>query len=476
MLDQRQSRPIETTALQGFARKLRENPDLRAALKAGLIGADIQVPGPFGPHKLLYADYVASGRALRQVEDFVLENILPYYANTHTEDSYCGSHMTRMREEARGIILEKCHGNVEDHAVIFSGSGATLALNKLVHLFGIREALAAGAQVTVLVGPYEHHSDLLPWRESGAEVIEIAESPDGGPDPDHLRAVLARVTGQVIAAFSAASNVTGIGTDIAGITRIVKQASGRIVWDYAGGAPYLPIDLLPEGEQIDAIALSPHKFIGGPGASGVLIVRRDAVSATRPSFPGGGTVRFVNDRAQDYHTRIEDREEGGTPNIVGDIRAALVIMAKDALGQDFITARNAELTRRGVEVWGKHPTIKLLGGPRTDHLPIFSFILDDASGERFDHQLFTRALSDLYGIQTRAGCACAGPYVHRLLGISPDASDQLRAEILAGDDSNRPGFVRLNFSVLMSDQEVEFILNAVSELADRFSEVTESYR
>jgi selenocysteine lyase/cysteine desulfurase len=475
MFDHSQTPPAGMTRLQAFEAGLRALPDLRATLKSGLIGADIEIPGPEGPRKLVYADYVASGRALRQVEDFVLDHVLPYYANTHTEASFCGAYMTRMREAARRIILDHAGGTPETHAVVFAGSGATHALNMLVHLFGIPAALARGEQVHVLVGPYEHHSNLLPWRESGATVIEIAEADTGGPDPDHLQAVLDTVTGQgpVIAAFSAASNVTGIGADVIGITRIVKRAGGRIVWDYAGGAPYLPVDMCPDGAEIDAIALSAHKFVGGPGASGVLILRRGAVEAARPHRPGGGTVAFVNGQTQDYLSRLEEREEGGTPNIVGDIRAGLVMIVKAALGQDFITRRNADLVRRALAAWADHPALTLLGGPRDDRLPIFSFIVRARDGAPFDYQRFTAQLSERYGIQARGGCACAGPYVHKLLGITPAASDRLRAEILAGDESHKPGFVRLNFSVLMSDAEVDFVLHSVAELAEAFAAGTE---
>lgn len=477
MFDQHKTQSTEITALKSFEQDLRSYPDIQAGLKAGLVGKDIEIPGPFGPRKLVYADYVASGRALMQVEQFVMESVLPFYANSHTEASFCGGYMTRMREEARQVILDKCGGNLSEHAVVFAGSGATLALNKLVHLLGVREALGRGEQVHVLVGPYEHHSNLLPWRESGAQVIEIDEAATGGPDSDHLRKVLGELAGKgpVIAAFSAASNVTGIGCDVAAITRIVKQAGAKIIWDYAGGGPYLPIDMLPEDIAIDAIALSPHKFLGGPGASGVLIVRRDAVVADKPSFPGGGTVAFVNDQVHDYLSRIEDREEGGTPNIVGDIRASLVMIVKDVLGQDFITRRNAELTRRVINAWKDIPGIRLLGGPRLDRLPILSFVAVDPEGQPIDYQLFTRALSDCYGIQARGGCACAGPYVHRLLSIDQAYSDRLRSEILAGDESHKPGFIRLNFSVLMRDADADFILQSVADLFSNFEKVAKSY-
>lgn len=464
------------TTLGQFEQQLRDQPDPVASLRAGLIGKGLTIDGRFGPRPLLYADYVASGRALEQVEQVILRDVLPYYANSHTEASYCGGTMTRLREEARTVILNKCGGNTASHAVVFAGSGATAGLNKLVHLFGLRTALAAGQPVHVLVGPYEHHSNLLPWRESGATVIEIDEAATGGPDADHLREVLGDLPsgGMAIGAFSAASNVTGLGADIPTITRIVKSAGGRVVWDYAGAGPYLPIDMTPDGAAIDAIVTSPHKFIGGPGASGVLILRRDAVTSSKPSLPGGGTVAFVNGQQHDYLSRIEDREEGGTPNIVGDIRAALVFIVKDVLGQDFITQRNAELTKRALVALQAIPGLALLGGARWDRLPIFSFLRDGPG--HFDYQLFTRAISDLHGIQMRGGCACAGPYVHRLLQIGDSESEKLRQKILQGDDSGKPGFVRFNLSVLMSDDEVDTILPGIADLMNRWDSVTALYQ
>lgn len=461
--------------LDRFRNSLSELPDVAAAIHDGQIGSDATITGPFGHQKLIYADYVASGRALRQIESFVMDEVLPYYANSHTEASFCGSYITRMREHARRVILASVGGNAADHAVIFTGSGATGALNRLVHLFGICQALAGGQQVYVLVGPYEHHSNLLPWRESGATVIEIDEADGGGPDLNHLCKVLAQVAdkGPLIGAFSAASNVTGVCTDIAPVSRLIKAAGGQMAWDFAGGAPYLPIELSPD---IDAISLSAHKFIGGPGASGILVIRRDAVRSKIPGNPGGGTVIFVNNKIHDYTQKLEEREEGGTPNIIGDIRAALVFMVKDAIGQEFITKQNAELTRRAFAAWGGNPHIELLGVNRKTRLPILSFIIHDDAGGLVDYDLFTRLLSDKYGIQARGGCACAGPYVHRLLHIDEARSNQLRTEILAGNASHKPGFIRLNLSYLMEDTEVEFILKSVVELAATFEDFAGVYR
>ena len=461
--------------LTRFEDQLRAVPDPRAALRDGLIGADMRIDTPAGRRKLIYADYVASGRALAQIEDFLRHEVLPFYANSHTETSHCGAFITGLREEARRAVARLCGADPHDHAVIFSGGGATAGLNQLVHLLGIPGALAQGVPVTVLTGPYEHHSNILPWRESGARVRALPEAPGGGPDMAALDAALARHGaggGRVVVAISAASNVTGIMADVAAVTALVKRRGAIMVWDYAAGAPYMPMTMQPADDAgADAIVFSPHKFIGGPGASGVLIVRRDAVRATRPYRPGGGTVAFVNDAHHDYLPDLEHREEGGTPDALGDIRAALALIVKDVIGQPFIDARNRELTARAFAAWGDDAQVGLLAGGHRDRLPIFSFLPRCGDGAA-DPGAFTRALSDRHGIQARGGCACAGPYAHRLLGIDSDRSARIRAGILAGREDEKPGFVRLNFSVLMDDDTVNHILEAVSDLAADWAATT----
>ncbi|MBX3581057.1 MAG: aminotransferase class V-fold PLP-dependent enzyme [Rhizobiaceae bacterium] len=446
--------------LADFADGLRRD-DPVIELRHGLVGSDAMVDGPFGPKPLLYADYVASGRALMQVERFMLERVLPFYANSHTEASYCGGLITRLRRDARATI-GACCGATSDHAVIFAGSGATAGINRLVNLFDV------GPQALVIIGPYEHHSNILPWRESGAELIELPEAADGGPDITAFQAALdgAAPGRRVVCAFSAASNVTGITADVARITRMANAAGARVIWDYAGGAPYLKISIQPAADAaIDAIVVSPHKFLGGPGASGVLIVRRDAVLRDGPSWPGGGTVRFVSPTAHDYSTSVEAREEAGTPNVVGDIRAALAFIVKEAIGEERMARRNDELAARAFAAWLPVPQIELLGSRSAHRLPIFSFRVRDGRGGYVHQQLVTRMLSDRFGIQARGGCACAGPYVHRLLGIGDDESEAIRKAIIAGEETTKPGFTRLNFSVLLSDDKVEFILRSVAELA-----------
>jgi selenocysteine lyase/cysteine desulfurase len=459
-------RTAEPASLAAFCRDL-AGPDLAGRLRAGLIGDTALVDGPFGRHPLVYADYVASGRALRQVEHFMLEAVLPYYANSHTRASYCGEFITGLRAEARATIARLCGAN-EHHAVIFTGAGATAGLNRLAALFGLAQAAARGARPLVLIGPYEHHSNILPWRESGAEVAEIPEAAAGGPDLDALER---RLTGAgrarlVVGSFSAASNVSGILTDVVAVTRLLKRFGALSVWDYAGAGPYLPIAMTPAPDApIDAVVVSAHKFVGGPGASGLLLLRRDAVAVRRPTWPGGGTVRFVSSAGHDYSESLEAREEAGTPNVLGDIRAALALIVKDAIGEEPMRRRHAELTAQAFAAWSDVEGLELLGHPGAPRLPIFSFRIRKRSGAYLHQQLVTRLLSDRFGIQARGGCACAGPYSHRLLAIDEEESGRIREAILSGDEEAKPGFTRLNLSLLMTGEKVRFILEAVATLA-----------
>lgn len=464
-LDESKLHQQDVTPLARFRQSL-QRADVLDALRDGLIGSRATLSGPYGVKTLVYADYVASGRALRQIEDFILEDVLPYYANSHTEASFCGGTMTRMRREARAAIAEFC-GADDRHAVVFTGSGATSGINRLVKLLGVTDTVSRGGRARVIIGPYEHHSNILPWRESGAEIVEIAEAPCGGPNLADLAAALEKSDADLtICSFSAASNITGIGSDVAGITRMAKAAGAKMVWDYAGAGPYLPIAMSPADDaDIDAIVVSPHKFIGGPGASGMMIVRKDSLATEKPSWPGGGTVKFVSPSTHDYSASIESREEAGTPNVVGDIRAALAFIVKHAIGLEVMESRNRALAEQAFAAWKNVPGLELLGLCETERLPIFSFRIRNGQGGYVHQQLVTRMLSDRFGIQARGGCACAGPYVHRLLNIDEEQSEAMRQAILAGDEIKKPGFIRLNFSVLLTDEKAHFILASIIQLA-----------
>lgn len=463
---------VEVDPFERFRQSL-IGSNILTVLQEGLIGEDVLIPGPNGPQKILYADYVASGRALRQVETFVMEEILPYYANSHTEASFCGQKMTRMRAAARRVIAREC-GATEKHAVIFSGSGATAGLNRLVHLFGCDRALPGRKQPLVILGPYEHHSNILPWRESAAEVIMVGEDPAGGPDLNEVEYLLwaAAAEGRpVIGAFSAASNVTGIVSDVRRVTALLKRHGAKVIWDYAGGGPYLPIDMA-EGtaHEIDAVVVSPHKFIGGPGASGVLILRRAAVTAQCPTFPGGGTVKFVSPWEHHYFDEIELKEEAGTPNVVGDLRAALAFTVKGAISNSVLGKRLDEHYLRAKTIWSGLPGLFVLGNPKAAKvLPIFSFLIHDGMGGWHHPNDVTVRLSQEYGVQARGGCSCAGPYGHRLLNVGQDQSNTARDLVLAGSTRDKPGWTRVGFSVLMSDDKANRLIDAVTDLTQRLT-------
>ena len=438
-----------------------ESEDPITTIRQGLIGEGLRFPGRYGDVPLVYADYVASGRALKQVEDFMLEKVLPFYANPHTEASFCGAYVNRLREEARQEIatLTKAEGC----AVIFTGGGATAGLNRLAGLLGVEEA----ENPVVILGPYEHHSNLLPWRESKARVIEIPEGEGSGPDLAILEATLKehQDSDLLIGSFSAASNVTGILTDADAVSRLVKSHGGVTVWDYAGGAPYLSIDMATGSDvEKDVVVASTHKFVGGPGGSGVLVIRESAVRRDTPTQPGGGTVSFVSPWGHDYRKDVVSREEAGTPNLVGDIRAALAFIVKDVIGQARIDAREQALNEMAMAELSDLENLTILGAEHPHRLPIYSMLIRDKAGNITNSEQITRDLSELYGIQARGGCACAGPYGHRLLEVDEENSAELRCQILAGHDEVKPGWVRLNFSYLMDDETARYILLSLREL------------
>jgi selenocysteine lyase/cysteine desulfurase len=182
-------------------------PALVERIRASVIGDGQVLTGPYGPRRITYADWATSGRALGFVEDAIRDRVLPWYANTHTESSGTGHHTTRLREQARQVIHQAVGGTAQD-LVIFCGSGATATVAKLVRLLKLDgRAGPAGDRPVVFVGPYEHHSNLLPWRESPAEVVAVGEDGDGQVDLDELEAQLTRHAGRrlLVGAFSAAS-------------------------------------------------------------------------------------------------------------------------------------------------------------------------------------------------------------------------------------------------------------------------------
>jgi selenocysteine lyase/cysteine desulfurase len=460
-----------------------EKQALLRLIRESVIGEDHVMQTPYGARRVTYADYTASGRALGFLEDFIRDQVLPGYANTHTESSGTGLQTTRLREEARAIIHEALGGD-DDTVVLFAGSGCTGAVAKLIGVLGLRipsaldDAYGLSARIppeqrpVVFLGPYEHHSNELPWRESIADVVVIRQDADGGVDQEDLRARLEEHADRplLIGSFSAASNVTGIVSDTAAIATLLHEHGALSFWDFAAAAPYVDIEMGavdPEHplSYKDAVFLSTHKFIGGPSTPGILAARRELFANRVPDVPGGGTVTYVNDDDHRYLDDPTSREEGGTPAIIESIRAGLVFQLKQAVGTATIRRQEERLLRRAVAAWRDEPGLELLGNLAAERLSIVSFVVRSPSGRYLHHNYVVALLNDLFGIQSRGGCSCAGPYGHRLLGIDLERSHEFEREISGGCEGIKPGWVRINFNYFLDDAVADYLVEAVRLVA-----------
>ncbi|KAL2521306.1 uncharacterized protein Fot_25231 [Forsythia ovata] len=462
-------------------------------LRSQIIGGNAEFNTPFGKRRLTYSDHTASGRSLQYIENYILNNVLPFYGNSHTTDSYVGYQTTKMVHEASNYV-KKCLGGGEEDAIIFCGSGSTAAIKRLQEVMGISipsilrekllKCLSNEERWVVFVGPYEHHSNLLSWRQSLAEVVEIGLDQKGLLDMETFKHKLEFYKSKnrpILGSFSACSNVTGICSDTHAISRLLHQFGGFACFDFAASGPYTEIEMRSgEIDGNDAIFLSTHKFLGGPGSPGILLMSKALyrLGSSPPSTCGGGTVNFDTL----YVDNIEEREDAGTPQIIQKIRAALAFWIKEYIGYKAIERQEQNYIERALKRLVHNPYIRVLGNTNAKRQAILSFLIYSTTyssspevnlwretGNTRDKPLHgpfvAKLLNDLFGIQARGGCACAGPYGHSLLNVDESHSLAFRSAIEKGYVGVKPGWTRVSFPYYMSNEEFEFILAAIEFLA-----------
>uniref|UniRef100_A0A8D9FGV6 tRNA 2-thiocytidine biosynthesis protein TtcA n=1 Tax=Cacopsylla melanoneura TaxID=428564 RepID=A0A8D9FGV6_9HEMI len=459
-------------------------------IEENVIGRNTTFAGPYGRRKVVYCDYTASARSLQFIEDYILKEVLPAYGNTHTTTTLTSLQSTLFRHEARDIIRNAVHAS-EDDAVIFVGSGATGAVHKLIHGLGF----TGSNPPIVFAGPYEHHSNLLPWKEISAKIIRIQETKEGFLDLVDLENQLQlhrnlQPDVQLIGVFSASSNITGILADDVATTLLLHQYGALAFWDYATAAPYVPLDMNPflptvdeKSVYKDAMFFSGHKFVGGIQTPGVLIAKKSLFKNSVPHGCGGGSVFFVSRDSHRYLKDVEMREEGGTGAIVESVRLGLAMQLKMYVGVQNIMSREEKVTKQMLSFMRNIPELILLGSNTVSQkrLAVFSFVVKHPRGMFLHHNFVCAVLNDVFGIQARGGCACAGPYAQDLLGIDEELAAEYEAVLMEdsrldrhhlrrhGEGSSyemlRPGFTRISLPYFMSESEIVFIMEAIKMTA-----------
>jgi selenocysteine lyase/cysteine desulfurase len=460
--------------MESYFRSFRENT----------IGFNTTFQSPYGKVPLVYADWIASGRLYRPIEEKISEIMGPFVGNTHTETSETGMLMTQAYHKAHTLIKYHVNAGPED-VIITSGFGMTAVINKLQRILGLKscghgdklDCIPEKDRPVVFLTHMEHHSNHTSWYETMVDVVEIPHTPDLLTDLDQMNETIKKYSDRKlkIGSFTACSNVTGIKTPYYEMARIMHQNGGLCFIDFAASAPYDDMNMHPEDplQKLDAIFFSPHKFLGGPGSSGVLIFDKALYSGHRPpDQPGGGTVEWTNPWGEyKYIDNIEAREDGGTPGFLQAIKAALAIQLKNQMGTSNIHAREKQLTEKAFRELRKIPGLNILADDVEDRLGVLSFYLDEVH-----FNLAVRLLNDKFGIQVRGGCACAGTYGHYLLDVSYDKSHEITNLISSGDLSLKPGWIRLSLHPTMTGQEMDYIIDAIRMVQKNHGKWKEDYK
>jgi len=452
--------------------------------RKNIVGIEQTFQSPFGRKKIVYADWTASGRLYLPIEEKMLKDFGPYVANTHTETTFSGSAMTLAYHEARKII--KKHVNAKESCVLITeGTGMTGVINKFQRILGLKisenlrdfsDAIPDDQKPVVFITHMEHHSNQTSWLETISDVEMIPFDKNGLVDYDSLQGLLDKYKNKSmkIASVTACSNVTGIQTDFHRIAKIMHQNSGVCFVDFACSAPYVKIDMYPEDKDayLDAIFFSPHKFLGGPGTSGVLIFNKNLYHNMIPDNPGGGTVNWTNPWGEHrYLDDIETREDGGTPGFLQTIKIALAIQLKEEMGIENIHRREEEINKHIFKELKSIDNLVLLAKRHENRLGVFSFYIED-----MHYNLGVKILNDRFGIQTRGGCSCAGTYGHFLLHVDQQESNDLIKKIDDGCLIERPGWIRMSIHPTSTNEEVDFICNSIKELAENIENWQSDYK
>lgn len=448
-----------------------------------IVGIDQQFITPYGNKKIIYADWIASGRLYEPIEKKMLSNFGPFLGNTHSESSITGTSMTYAYHNSHRIIKEHVNATKDD-VIITAGSGMTTVINKFQRILGLRIVeqlrpyinIKTKCKPLVFITHMEHHSNQTTWLESLADVVIIEPDENGLVDLNRMEDTLNKYKHRTIkiGSFSACSNVTGIKNPIHSMAKLMHEHRGICFADYAASAPYCDINMHPENpmEKLDAVFFSPHKFLGGPGTPGVLVFSSDLYGRKVPDHPGGGTVSWTNPWGQhEFVNDIEIREDGGTPGFLQSIKASLCIQLKNQMGTENINAREKELLDIAFKRLSKIEKIHILAEHVKERLGVISFYV-----ENVHYNLMTKLLNDKFGIQVRGGCSCAGTYGHYLLHVNPELSHRITNKIHNGDLSEKPGWVRLSIHPTMTDLELITICDAIVETVENVNTWKQEYR